>query len=76
MNMSSLQPIAALPRDQTVLSLRQKLNGGSSDAGTRHQAPASSGDAYKALKERVHLKVLDMFDLSALEALAPEQKSP
>ena len=71
--MSSIQPISALPREQTVLSLRQKLNGGGADSPMRPQVAAASGDAYKALKERIHLKVLDMFDLAALEALAPEQ---
>jgi len=70
--MSSIQPITALPREHTVLSLRQKLNGGEVEGAARPQL-AVSGDAYKALKERIHLKVLEMFDLAALEALAPEQ---
>ena len=70
--MSSTQPITTLPLETTVLSLRQKLNG-SSVEGLPRPRPAVSGDAYKALKERIHLKVLDMFDLAALEALAPEQ---
>jgi len=71
--MSSPQPITTLPREQTVLSLRQKLNGSGAESLPRTQPAAASGDAYKALKERTHLKVLDMFDLAALEALAPEQ---
>jgi len=70
--MSSIQPIAALPREQTVLSLRQKLNGGTVEGVARSQAAVSS-DAYKGLKERIHLKVLELLDLAALDALAPEQ---
>jgi pilus assembly protein CpaF len=72
MNMSSIQPITSLPREQTFLSLREKLNGGGVEGVLRAQ-PAANGDAYKALKERIHLKLLDTFDLAALEALAPEQ---
>ncbi|MDP3822971.1 MAG: CpaF family protein [Burkholderiales bacterium] len=55
------------------MSLRQKLNGAGGESLARTQPGTASGDAYKALKERIHLKVLDMFDLAALEALAPEQ---
>ena len=38
------------------------------------QSPASlvATDAYKLLKERMHLKLLDKFDLSVLESLPPE----
>ena len=46
------------------------------DAAARPRArrrPAANGDAYKALKERIHLKLLDKFDLTALETLAPDQ---
>jgi len=34
--------------------------------------PAVAGDAYQALKNRMHLKLLDKLDLTALEALAPD----
>jgi pilus assembly protein CpaF len=71
MNMSSIQPITALPRDQTLLSLREKLNGGGVEGLLKAQ-PAANGDAYKALKERIPLKLLDTFDLAALESLAPD----
>jgi pilus assembly protein CpaF len=71
MKMSSIQPIATLPREQASLSLREKLVGGGADSVLRTQ-PAANADAYKALKERIHLKLLDMFDLAALEALAPD----
>jgi pilus assembly protein CpaF len=61
--MSNLQP---------VTSLRDKLNGGAVEGLVKTQ-PAANGDAYQALKERIHLKLLDMFDLTALEALEPDQ---
>lgn len=35
-------------------------------------ADAATSDAYKALKGRIHLKLLDKFDLAVLETLAPE----
>jgi pilus assembly protein CpaF len=69
--MSTTQPVTALPRDQTFLSLREKLNGGAVE-GLLKARPAAIGDAYKALKERIHLKLLETFDLAALEALAPD----
>jgi pilus assembly protein CpaF len=69
--MSSVQPIASLPHEQTMLTLREKLNGGGAENLERTQ-PAANADAYKALKERIHLKLLDLFDLGALEALAPD----
>ena len=69
--MSTIQAITALPRDQTFVSLREKLNGGGLRGELKAQ-PGVGGDAYKALKERIHLKLLEMFDLAALEALAPD----
>lgn len=69
--MSSIQPISTLHRDQSFLSLREKLNSAAGDPLKATQ-PASNADAYKALKGRIHLKLLEMFDLAALEALAPE----
>ncbi len=69
--MSVSQPMAALPREQTFLSLREKLNGGGIE-GILRTHTAANGDAYKALKGRIHLKLLDLFDLAALETLAPD----
>jgi pilus assembly protein CpaF len=69
--MSSTQPNTTLLRDPSASSLRDKLNGGAVEDVVRTQ-PAANGDAYKALKERIHLKLLDMVDLAALEALAPD----
>jgi pilus assembly protein CpaF len=70
--MSTTQPVAATPRDQTIRSLREKLNGGGVEGLLKAAQPAANGDAYKALKERMHLKLLDTFDLAALESLAPD----
>ena len=70
--MSSIQPMTNLSREQAVLSLRDKLNAGGAD-GILKTPPASNLDAYKALKERIHLKLLELFDLSVLESLAPDK---
>jgi pilus assembly protein CpaF len=62
------------------MSFREKLNAASTEAiggSTGHtvaealRSPAAS-DAYKALKGRMHLKLLEKFDLAALETLPPE----
>jgi pilus assembly protein CpaF len=71
MNMSTTQAIPGPMREEPALSLREKLNGGV-EGVMRTRPAANTGDAYKALKERIHLKVLDMFDLAVLEALAPD----
>ena len=52
------------------MNLRDKIGAGAA-------FPAAPGDraaseAYHVLKSRIHLKLLDMFDLAALETLAPE----
>jgi len=62
--------------------LREKLTAAAvlearADASNPAASPASSGpaatsDSYKALKGRMHLRLLDKFDLAALETLAPE----
>jgi pilus assembly protein CpaF len=72
MNMSSVPSATQISRDQPTLSLREKLNGGGIESVIKSRPAANTGDAYKALKERIHLKVLDMFDLAVLEALAPD----
>lgn len=70
--MSSIESITtALPRDPGSLSLRDKLNAGVLENMQGARA-ATGSDAYKLLKERIHLKALAMFDLAVLEALAPE----
>jgi pilus assembly protein CpaF len=60
----------ATERDPSLVSLRDKLNG-STTLGARSQQ-AVGGDTYKQLKSRIHLKLLDKVDLTALETLAPE----
>jgi pilus assembly protein CpaF len=50
------------------MSFRDKLNAIDSQAEARLPAPGAS-DAYHAIKGRIHLKLLDKFDLAALEAL-------
>jgi pilus assembly protein CpaF len=50
------------------MSFREKLNAAGSQADARAPAPGASDDYY-AIKGRIHLKLLDKFDLAALEAL-------
>jgi pilus assembly protein CpaF len=55
------------------MSLRERLTSPTADgAGTAPQL-AVQRDAYKALKEQMHLTLLDQFDLSVLETLAPDK---
>jgi pilus assembly protein CpaF len=69
--MATTQTVNTTPSpDAGILSLRAKLNGGADPVIRPPQGPA--GDSYKALKGRMHLKLLETFDLGALEALAPE----
>jgi pilus assembly protein CpaF len=65
-------PSTALPelRDQAGLSLREKLNAEPS-VPLRAVSPAA-GNSYATLKGRMHLKLLDKFDLAVLETLPPE----
>jgi pilus assembly protein CpaF len=51
--------------------LREKLHGTVTEAAARTERK-SSGDTYKVLKSRIHLKLLESFDLAALETLPPE----
>ncbi|MFL6674050.1 MAG: CpaF family protein [Massilia sp.] len=50
------------------MSFREKLNAVESKAEVRGTASGGSDD-YHAIKGRIHLKLLDKFDLAALEAL-------
>ncbi len=52
------------------MSLRDKFNNASAASAAPPTAPAS-GEAYKALKSRIHLRLLDKFDLAVLETLSP-----
>src|SRR3569833_157077 len=53
------------------MSFREKLNATAVEPAVRADSGASN--AYKALKGRIHLKLLDKFDLTALETLTPEK---
>ncbi|PFH08008.1 pilus assembly protein CpaF [Collimonas sp. PA-H2] len=53
------------------MSFREKLNAVRVEPAEQAQGQVAS-DSYKMLKGRMHLKLLDKFDLTALETLAPE----
>lgn len=57
--------------DEAAQSLRARLNGSAAEASARAQAQVN-GSSYKTLKGRIHLKLLEKFDLTALETLPPE----
>jgi pilus assembly protein CpaF len=54
------------------MSFRQKLNAVRSEPSEQAESVGQS-DAYQQLKGRMHLKLLEQFDLSVLETLAPEK---
>ena len=61
------------------MSFREQLNAIEAEPTVQPAArandqttPTSASDAYKLLKERIHLKLLDRFDLAALETLTPD----
>ena len=53
------------------MSFRERFNALPSHPVTR-PALQPSNDSFKSLKSRLHLKLLEKFDLAALEALSPE----
>ncbi|WP_038491951.1 CpaF family protein [Collimonas arenae] len=53
------------------MSFRERLNAVRTEPAILPQGHVAS-DAYKILKGRMHLQLLDKFDLKALETLAPE----
>ena len=57
--------------DGSVPNLRARLN--VLPAEPVAKAQAGGADAFKALKTRLHLKLLERFDLAALETLQPDQ---
>jgi pilus assembly protein CpaF len=64
--------VISLDRGAGATSLREKLNAtANADGGARTQHAVGS-DPYKMLKSRIHLKLLERFDLAALETLAPD----
>lgn len=62
------------------MSFREQLNAIEAEPVARSPAPpladaalsSFASDSYKLLKERMHLKLLDRFDLAVLETLKPE----
>jgi pilus assembly protein CpaF len=54
------------------MSLREKLSFRQAD-GDQSAMQTVQRDAYKQLKEQMHLKLVDQFDLAALETLAPDK---
>ncbi|MBS0341764.1 MAG: CpaF family protein [Proteobacteria bacterium] len=72
-SLSALQPSPAPSlRDQLdSLTAEPIARAQSQESGAPLSGPAFS-DAYKLLKERMHLKLLEQFDLTALETLKPE----
>ena len=57
-------------RDQPSMSFREKLSGVATAPVRPHQHVTT--DSYKLLKGRMHLKLLDKFDLAVLETLSPD----
>jgi pilus assembly protein CpaF len=57
------------------MTLRERLSAPAAPEAGRTGAPqlAVQRDAYKKLKEQMHLKLLDQFDLTVLESLAPDK---
>ncbi len=54
------------------MSFREKLNAGAAPPVARQEVQGAS-EAYQLLKGRIHLKLLDKFDLAVLETLTPER---
>jgi pilus assembly protein CpaF len=61
------------PDPVALRSLRDKFNNLAADLATRPATPLTSPDAYRGLKSRIHLKLLDKFDLAALETLPADK---
>jgi pilus assembly protein CpaF len=55
------------------MSLRERLTFPAADGPAASPQQAIQRDSYKALKEELHLKLLDQFDLTVLETLAPDK---
>ncbi len=53
-----------------LMNLREKIGAGAPFPAAAQERAAS--ESYHVLKSRIHLKLLDLFDLAALETLAPE----
>ncbi len=76
-----MQNLSALRTESPAASIREQLDSlgpeslaraPSQDAGAVSFTGQAFSDTYKLLKERMHLKLLEQFDLTALETLKPE----
>jgi pilus assembly protein CpaF len=66
--------IIPAPREMLKGSLRAKINGTAPEPAPRSSPQSQqAADAYMQLKSRIHLKLLEKFDLAALESLSPER---
>ena len=66
------QTITAARIDPSLISLRAKINGDTGEPLLRNPLTPAA-DSYKALKGRIHLRLLEKVDLIALESLAPDK---
>lgn len=64
---------ASTPREHAPISIRQKFSNMAGEPGGRAHSSSVNSDGYKALKSRMHLKLLEKFDLAALETLTPDR---
>lgn len=73
--MSSISPFAsaAVGRDSPIFTLRERLNGATAADTVPRSLQAPTAESYKLLKSRMHLKLLEQFDLAVLETLPPDQ---
>ncbi|MGR4867575.1 CpaF family protein [Variovorax sp. LARHSF232] len=76
-----MQNLSALRTESPAASIREQLDSlgseslaraPSQDTGAVSFTGQGFSEAYKLLKERMHLKLLEQFDLTALETLKPE----
>jgi len=68
--MSFREKLRAMPASPAPIM--QPTLVGSTDSPANLHATTAASASYKILKGRIHLKLLDKFDLAALESLAPE----
>ena len=66
-----IQAISPARAETGIVSLRAKLNGADPKDVDFQTPQTPAAESYKALKGRIHLKLLDKFDLAQLESLAP-----
>jgi pilus assembly protein CpaF len=70
--MSSMYPVSTSAQDTRLRTLRDRLLENAEQLPARAERPGST-EAYRHLKERIHLKMLENFDLAVLESLPADQ---